>query len=84
MPVVVYGAESTKDSAKNRDRVAAKLSKPNLEVILTTSDESFADSGLLVGEFSYKGKLVTFSKKSEGKKSSADTGVEDEEWPELN
>ena len=79
VPVVVYGAESTKDSAKNRDRVAAKLSKPNLEVILTTSDESFADSGLLVGEFSYKGKLVTFSKKNEAKKASADTGVEDEE-----
>ena len=79
MPVVVHGAESTKDSAKNRDRVAAKLSKPNLEVILTTSDESFADSGLLVGEFSYNGKLVTFSKKNEAKKASADTGVEDEE-----
>ena len=76
MPVVVHGAESTKDSAKNRDRVAAKLSKPNLEVLLSTSETA---PGLLVGEFSYKGKLVTFSKKSEGKKSSADTGVEDEE-----
>ena len=76
MPVVVHGAESTKDSAKNRDRVAAKLSKPNLEVLLSTSETT---PGLLVGEFSYKGKLVTFSKKSEVKKSSADTGVEDEE-----
>ena len=76
MPVVVHGAESTKDSAKNRDRVAAKLSKPNLEVLLSTSETA---PGLLVGEFSYKGKLVTFSKKSEGKKASADTGVEDEE-----
>ena len=79
MPVVVHGAESTKDSAKNRDRVAAKLSKPNLEVFLSTPDESFGfgESGLLVGEFSYKGKLVTFSKKNEAKKASA--GVEDEE-----
>ena len=76
VPVVVHGAESTKDSAKNRDRVAAKLSKPNLEVLLSTSETT---PGLLVGEFSYKGKLVTFSKKSEVKKSSADTGVEDEE-----
>ena len=76
MPVVVHGAESTKDSAKNRDRVAAKLSKPNLEVLLSTSETA---PGLLIGEFSYKGKLVTFSKKSEGKKSSADIGVEDEE-----
>ena len=76
MPVVVHGAESTKDSAKNRDRVATKLSKPNLEVLLSTSETA---PGLLVGEFSYKGKLVTFSKKSEVKKSSADTGVEDEE-----
>ena len=79
MPVVVYGAESTKDSAKNRDRVAAKLSKPNLEVILSTPDESFAQSGLFVGEFSYKGKMVTFSKKNEVKKASADTGVKNEE-----
>ena len=79
MPVVVYGAESTKDSAKNRDRVAAKLSKPNLEVFLSTSDESFGESGLLVGEFSYKGKVVTFSKKTEAKKASADAAVEDEE-----
>ena len=76
MPVVVHGAESTKDSAKNRDRVAAKLSKPNLEVLLSTSETA---PGLLVGEFSYKGKLVTFSKKNEGKKASGDTGVEDEE-----
>ena len=76
MPVVVHGAESTKDSAKNRDRVAAKLSKPNLEVLLSTSETA---PGLLVGEFSYKGKLVTFFKKSEGKKASADTGVENEE-----
>ena len=74
MPVVVHGAESTKDSAKNRDRVAAKLSKPNLEVLLSASDTA---PGLLVGEFSYKGKLVTFSKKTEAKKASA--GVEDEE-----
>jgi len=77
VPVAVYGAESTKDSAKNRDRVAAKLSKPNLEVFLSTPEESFGESGLLVGEFSYKGKLVTFSKKTEAKKASA--GVEDEE-----
>ena len=72
MPVVVHGAASTKDSAKNR----AKLSKPNLEVLLSTSETA---PGLLVGEFSYKGKLVTFFKKSEGKKASADTGVENEE-----
>ena len=76
MPVVVHGAESTKDSAKNRDRVAAKLSKPNLEVLLSTSETA---PGLLVGEFSYKGKLVTFSKKTESKKASAETGFEDEE-----
>ena len=76
VPVVVHGAESTKDSAKNRERVAAKLSKPNLEVLLSTSETA---PGLLVGEFSYKGKLVTFSKKSESKKASAETGVEDEE-----
>ena len=72
MPVVVHGAASTKDSAKNR----AKLSKPNLEVLLSTSETA---PGLLVGEFSYKGKLITFSKKSEAKKASAETGVEDEE-----
>ena len=76
MPVVVHGAESTKDSAKNRDRVAAKLSKPNLEVLLSASDTA---PGLLVGRFSYKGKVVTFSKKNEARKSSADTGVEEEE-----
>ena len=76
MPVVVHGAESTKDSAKNRDRVATKLSKPNLEVLLSTSETA---PGLLAGEFSYNGKLVTFSKKSESKKASAETGVEDEE-----
>ena len=76
MPVVVHGAESTKDSAKNRERVAAKLSKPNLEVLLSISETA---PGLLVGEFSYNGKLVTFSKKSESKKASAETGVEDEE-----
>ena len=71
----VVGAESTKDSLKNRERVAAKLSKPNLDVLLSTSA---ATPGLLRGEFSYNGKLVTFSKKSEGRKAEADTGVVEE------
>ena len=76
MLVEVVGAESTKDSPKNRDRVTAKLSKPNLNVLLSTSA---ATPGLLRGEFSYNGKLVTFSKKSEARKAEADTGVEEEE-----
>ena len=75
MLVEVVGAESTKDSPKNRDRVAAKLSKPNLDVTLSTSVNT---PGLLRGEFSYNGKLVTFSKKSEARKAEADTGVEEE------
>ena len=74
--VEVVGAESTKDSPKNRDRVAAKLSKPNLDVLLSTSATTH---GLLRGEFSYNGKLVTFSKKSEARKAEADTGVEEDE-----
>ena len=69
----VAGAESTKDSSKNRDRVASKLSKPNLDVLLSNA----ATPGLLRGEFSYNGKLVTFSKKSETRKAEADIGVED-------
>ena len=76
MLVEVVGAESTKDSPKNRERVAAKLSKPNLDVLLSTSVNT---PGLLRGEFSYNGKLVTFSKKSETRKAEADTGVEEEE-----
>ena len=74
--VEVVGAESTKDSSKNRDRVAAKLSKPNLDVLLSKSANT---SGLLCGEFSYNGKLVTFSKKSEVRKSEAEAGVEEED-----
>ena len=70
----VAGAESTKDSFKNRDRVASKLSKPNLDVLLSNS----ATPGLLRGEFSYNGKLVTFSKKSETRKADVDTGVEED------
>ena len=73
--VEVAGAESTKDSSKNRDRVAAKLSKPNLDVLLSNSS---ATPGLLRGEFSYNGKLVSFSKKSETRKAEADTGVEED------
>ena len=75
MLLEVVGAESTKDSPKNRERVAAKLSKPNLDVLLSTSA---ATPGLLRGEFSYNGKLVTFSKKSEGRKAEVDTGVVEE------
>ena len=75
MLVEVVGAESTKDSPKNRDRVAAKLSKPNLDVTLSTSVNT---PGLLLGEFSYNGKLVTFSKKSETRKADVDTGVEED------
>ena len=74
--VEVVGAESTKDSSKNRDRVAAKLSKPNLDVLLSKSANT---PGLLCGEFSYNGKLVTFSKKSEVRKSEAEAGVEEED-----
>ena len=74
--VEVIGAESTKDSPKNRDRVAAKLSKPNLDVLLSTSAST---PGLLRGEFSYNGKLVTFSKKSEARKAEPDAGVEEED-----
>ena len=70
----VAGAESTKDSSKNRDRVASKLSKPNLDVLLSNA----ATPGLLRGEFSYNGKLVTFSKKSETRKADVDTGVEED------
>ena len=73
--VEVVGAESTKDSSKNRDRVAAKLSKPNLDVLLSNSAST---PGLLSGEFSYNGKLVTFSKKSEARKAEADAGAEEE------
>ena len=73
--VEVAGAESTKDSSKNRDRVAAKLSKPNLDVLLSNSSVT---PGLLRGEFSYNGKLVSFSKKSETRKAEADTGVEED------
>ena len=72
--VEVAGAESTKDSSKNRDRVAAKLSKPNLDVLFSNS---CVTPGLLRGEFSYNGKLVSFSKKSETRKAEPDTGVED-------
>ena len=74
--VEVVGAESTKDSSKNRDRVGAKLSKPNLDVLLSNSANT---PGLLCGEFSYNGKLVTFSKKSEARKAEADAGVEEED-----
>jgi len=73
----VAGAESTKDSSKNRDRVASKLSKPNLDVLLSNA----ATPGLLRGEFSYNGKLVTFSKKSETRKADVDTGVEEDVPP---
>ena len=72
--VEVAGAESTKDSSKNRDRVAAKLSKPNLDVLLSNS---YITPGLLRGEFSYNGKPVSFSKKSETRKAEPDTGVEE-------
>ena len=65
----VAGAESTKDSSKNRDRVASKLSKPNLDVLISNSA---ATPGLHRGEFSYNGKLVTFSKKSETRKAEED------------
>lgn len=71
----VAGAESTKDSSKNRDRVASKLSKPNLDVLISNSA---ATPGLHRGEFSYNGKLVTFSKKSETRKAEADAGVEED------
>ena len=74
--VEVVGAESTKDSPKNRDRVAAKLSKSNLDVLLSTSAST---PELLRGEFSYNGKLVTFSKKSEARKADANPGVEEED-----
>ena len=78
MLVEVVGAESTKDSPKNRERVAAKLSKPSLDVLLSTSVNT---PGLLRGEFSYNGKLVTFSKKSETRKADVDTGVEEDVPP---
>ena len=54
------GAEGTKDSSKNRDRVAAKLGKAGLEVVLT------ATAGGLRGQFSYNGKVIAFSKKKDG------------------
>ena len=56
--VRVAGAEGTKDSSKNRERVAAKLGKPGLEVVVTDSP-TFG----LLGTFSYAGKVVAFSKK---------------------
>ena len=58
--VQVAGAEGTKDSSKNRDRVAAKLGKAGLEVVLT------ATAGGLRGQFSYNGKVIAFSKKKDG------------------
>ena len=69
------GAETTKDSGKNRDRVAAKLSKPNLDVRISTSTTT---PGRLRGEFSYNGKLVTFSKKNEARKAEFETGAEED------
>ena len=56
----VAGAEGTKDSSKNRDRVAAKLGKAGLEVVLT------ATAGGLRGQFSYNGKVIAFRKKKDG------------------
>merc|ERR1712015_258140 len=58
--VQVAGAEGTKDSSKNRDRVAAKLGKAGLEVVLT------ATAGGLRGQFSYNGKVIAFRKKKDG------------------
>ena len=48
--VRVTGAEGTEDSTNNRERVAAKLGKPGLEVVVTDS----STIGLL-GSFSYAG-----------------------------
>ena len=61
MVVQVEGAEGTKDSSKNRGRVAAKLGKPGLEVTVTDC----STSGLLVARFAYAGKTVTFSKRKD-------------------
>ena len=59
--VRVAGMERIKDSAKNRDRVAAKLGKPGLEVVVNICPED----GNLVATFSYGGKPVTLVKKKE-------------------
>ena len=60
--VTVSGAEGTKDSTKNRERVGAKLAKPGLEVVVTDC----STPGLLMATFSYNGKNITFSKKKDG------------------
>ena len=48
--VRVAGAEGTEDSTNNRERVAANLGKPGLEVVVTDSPTI----GLL-GSFTYAG-----------------------------
>ena len=60
--VTVAGAEGTKDSPKNREKVGVKLSKTGLEVVV--SDCSTPD--LLIATFSYSGKSITFPKKKLG------------------
>ena len=59
--VRVGGVEGIKDSTKNRDRVAARLGKPGLEVIVTNCPED----GSLVATFSYGGKPVKLAKKKD-------------------
>ena len=74
------GAEGTKDSSKNRDRVAAKLGKAGLEVVLTA-----AAAGLR-GQFSYNGKVIAFSKKKDGegeKKAEGNAELPKEEVKEV-
>ena len=61
LAVKVSGAEGTKDSAKNRDRVAAKLGKPRLEVVVTDC----STPGVFMAAFSYSGKVIAFSKKKD-------------------
>ena len=61
--VEVAGLAGSRDSASNRERVAAKLARTGLQVLLTR--KSNGDTEALMATFSYGGKTVSFEKKSE-------------------
>ena len=61
--VEVAGLAGSRDSASNRDRVAAKLARTGLQVLLTR--KSNGDTEALMATFSYGGKTVSFEKKSD-------------------
>ena len=59
--VTLDEVEGSKDSTKNRERVSAKLAKPELEMVVSDC----STPGLLIATFSYNGKIVTFSRKKD-------------------